>query len=143
MTALRAVLALALGVVLVVLLVSGGKSDEEKVRDTLEDYATATRERDYQRLCDDLYARELVSTVRRAGLPCEVALRTGLTGLRRPTLVVRSVEISDDQALAAVRTDAANQEPAEVSIRLVEQDDRWRVASLAAAQPQPPEPTQP
>jgi hypothetical protein len=120
-----------------------GDSDEEKVRDTLDRFATATREKDYQALCDDLFARALVRQVRSVGLPCEVALRTGLGQVRRPTLTVRSVEVNDDGALARVRTGAAGQKPSEDTVRLVKEDDDWRVASLAAPQPQPPDPAQP
>lgn len=125
--------------VLVVVLASGDGEDEDaQVRETLAAYIAATQAKDYQRLCDQLYASELVTTVEGAGLPCEVALRTGLEDVRRPTLVVRSVEVADEQALARVRTGADGQEPASATIRLVQERGRWRVASLAEAQPQPP-----
>jgi hypothetical protein len=135
-------IALVGGIVLVVvvaLLVTGrGESDPQKVRATLDAYREATSAKDYQRICDDLYAKELVEGLSQAGLACELALRTGFKDVRRPTLTVRSVEISGDQALAQVRTDAANEEPADVTVRLVEQDGDWRVASLSQPQPQPP-----
>lgn len=133
---------LAAGAVVLVVVLAGGDSDDDRraeVRETLEAYAVANRRKDYQALCDRLYARELVDTIGSVGLPCEVAQRTGLEDVRRPTLVVNSVEVSDDQALAEVSTDAANQEPVDATIRLVRENDQWRIASLAAAQPQPPE----
>jgi ketosteroid isomerase-like protein len=126
-------------VVLVVVLVSGDDDETPDVRATVDAYAQAVRTKDYQRQCDDLLADELLETLRSAGLPCEVALRQGLRDVRRPTLEVRGIEVSGDQALARVHTDAANQPPADVTMRLVKQASGWRVASLAAAQPQPPE----
>lgn len=131
--------ALVAVVVLVAVLVSGDDDETPDVRAALTEYAEATRAKDYQRQCDDLLADELLETLRSAGLPCEVALRQGLRDVRRPTLEVRGIEVSGDQALARVHTDAANQPPADVTIRLVKQAGGWRVASLAAAQPQPPD----
>lgn len=128
---------------LVVLLVTADDDQGPRVRSALRDYAEATRAKDYQRLCDDIFSPQLVETVRSSGLPCEVALRTGLEDVRRPTLVVRKVEVAGDKALAAVHTDAANQTPADVTIRLAREAGAWRVASLAQAQPQPPAPRGP
>jgi hypothetical protein len=53
------------------------------------------------------------------------------------------IEIVDDEALARVRTTAEGQEPSQDAVRLVKQDGDWRVASLSAAQPQPPAPVAP
>lgn len=134
--------AAVLAVVLIVIAVpAGGSGDDQRkaVRETLNEYARAVSAKDYQRQCDQLLARTLVETLRSAGLPCEVALREGLKDVSRPTLVVRDVKTSKDQALARVATDAANQPPADTTIRLVKEAGGWRIASLAEAQPQPPE----
>ncbi|MGH2900956.1 MAG: hypothetical protein ACRDMZ_19930, partial [Solirubrobacteraceae bacterium] len=64
---------------------------EKDVRTTLDRYADATRDKDYQTLCDDLYASDLVARIRSAGLPCEVALRTGLEDRQNPQLRVLAV----------------------------------------------------
>ena len=119
-------------------LVGCGQSDEEEVASTLDDFAEAIREKDYQALCDDLFADDLVEQVRSVGLPCEVALRQGLGEVRGPTLTVGEVEVSQDAALAEVRTGAQGQQPSQDTVRLVREDGEWRVASLAAPQPQPP-----
>ena len=109
----------------------GGEDDEGQVRDVLDRFAAATAQKDYQELCDDLLSPELVEQVRSVNLPCEVALRTGLEDVRRPTLRVRRIEISGKTARATVLSGAANQRPSEDEIRLVKQGDEWRIASLA------------
>ena len=109
----------------------GQESDERKVRDVLDRFGAATAQKDYQELCDDLLSPELVEQVRSVNLPCEVALRTGLEDVRRPTLRVKRVEISGKTARATVETGAANQRPSQDEIRLVKQGDAWRIASLA------------
>lgn len=115
-----------------------GGDDPAAVRTTLRNYIVATQTKDYQRVCDAIYARELAETPANSGLPCEVALKTGFEDVRSPTLRVRHVQVKGDEALADVHTDAANQGPGDVTIRLQKQDGEWRIASLAQAQPQPP-----
>jgi ketosteroid isomerase-like protein len=103
---------------------------EEQVRATLDRYAGATRDKDYQTLCDDLYASDLVERIRSAGLPCEVALRTGLEDRQNPQLKVLAVEVSGDQAAARVRSTAGGEVASVDTVRLVKEGDGWRVSSL-------------
>jgi hypothetical protein len=109
-----------------------GQDDEGEVRDTLDAFAEATAGKDYQRLCNDLFARQLVEEVRRT-VPCEVALRnSSLDEAQDPRLEVGSVRVEGDEASAQVRTSAANQRPSQDTIRLVREDDEWRILSLAS-----------
>ena len=121
---------LGIVIVLAVLILKPGPDDDEQVRETLDRYAVATRDKDYQTICDELYARDLVDRVRAAGLPCEVALRTGLEDRQNPRLEVQGVEVSGDQALARVRSTAAGEVPSVDTVRLIKEDGDWRVASL-------------
>lgn len=120
-----------------------GPSDPEQIEQTMQDFGRAIAERDYDALCEDVLAAELVENVRSVGLDCPVALRLGLEEVRAPRLDVLDVDIVGDQALARVRSSAQGQEPSEDAVRLVKQDGDWRVASLSAAQPQPPKPAGP
>lgn len=72
------------------------------------------------------------------GLSCQDALRAGLGGVTAPKLEVLQVRVTRDGALARVRTTAAGQPPSTDIVRLVRQEDGWRIASLAS--PQPPSP---
>lgn len=129
---LAAALAAIVAVVVVaVLVLRPGPSPEEQVRETLERFAEATRDKDYQTLCDDLYATDLVNRIRSAGLPCEVALQTGLENRQNPQLEVLSVEVTGDVAAARVRSTAVGEVPSVDTVRLVKEDEDWRVASLS------------
>lgn len=121
---------LAVIVVVAVVTLKPGPDEGRQVRETLDRYAVASRDKDYQTLCDDLLATELVEQVRRGGLPCEVALRIGLDDRRNPQLTVLAVEVNGDQALARVRTSAVEEPTSLDTIRLVHQDSNWRIASL-------------
>jgi len=130
------VLALVPIVLLLILLVMVLKPEadsEEQVRETLDRYAQATREKDYQTLCDDLYASALVDRIRAAGLPCEVALRTGLEDRQNPQLQVLAVDVTGDTASARVRSTAVGEVPSVDTVGLVEEDGEWKVASLSEA----------
>ncbi len=117
-----------------------GQEPPEQVRSAVERFASASAQKDYQELCREILAPDLVERVRSVGLPCEAALEVGLGAVREPTLEIVSIEVADDQALARVRTGAAGEQPSEDSIRLVREDGDWRIASLSGPQPQPPEP---
>jgi len=122
---------IAVAIVGAVLVLKPGPNDNEAVSQTLEDYAAATRDKDYQTICDTLYATDLVERVRAAGLPCEVALRTGLEDRQNPRLEVLGVEVNGEQALARVRSTAGGEVASTDLVRLVKEDGDWRVASLS------------
>jgi hypothetical protein len=128
----------ALLVVLAVVVLRPRGDSDEQVRETLDRFAQASRDKDYQTLCDDLLAAELVDRIRSAGLPCEVALRTGLEDRRNPTLTVIAVEVNDDQALARVRGSAAGEVPATTTYRLVREDGEWKIATPPGGTEQQP-----
>jgi hypothetical protein len=118
---------LAVIVVILALQLRGGRDDELLVREALSRYETASAHKDYQTLCDELFASSYVRQTASNGLPCEVALRTGLEDVKNPTLQVISVEVNGDRAAARVRGSAAGQVPAEAVYTLVREDGRWRI----------------
>ncbi len=122
--------ALGVLVVVAVLVLRPGPDEEKDVRATLDRYATATRDKDYQTLCDDLYAKELIDRLQSV-IPCEAALRTALEGVQNPQLTVLGVEVNGDQALARARSTAVGEIASQDTIRLVKQDGEWRVSSLS------------
>lgn len=106
-------------------------SDEEKVRATLSAFADATAKKDYQRLCDDIFARELLRGISEIGLPCEVAMRQSLEDVDNPRLTVGRVSVRGKRASAEVRTSADGQAPSRDTVRLVKVGNGWRVSSLS------------
>jgi hypothetical protein len=130
----------ALGVVIIVVVLSlrPGPNSDKEVRQTLDRYAQASRDKDYQTLCDDLLSSEIVDRIRSVGLPCEVALRTGLENRRNPTLTVLGVEVNGDQALARVRGGAVGEVPGTSTYRLVREDGSWRIATSPGSESQSP-----
>jgi ketosteroid isomerase-like protein len=129
---IAALLVLAVAVVVLVVALRPSPSSEKDVRAALADYAAATRAKDYQTLCDDLFARDIVDGLKSQGLPCEVALRSStLRTVRNPTLQVLGVEVSGDQALARTRSSATGEQPSLDTIKLIRESGGWRIASLS------------
>jgi len=128
-----ALVPIAIVAVVVALALKPEPNPEEQVRETLDRFAAATRDKDYQTLCDDLYAQDLVERIRAAGLPCEVALRTGLEDRQNPQLRVLSVDVDGDKATAQVRSTAVGEVPSTDTIALERDGGEWTVSSLADA----------
>jgi hypothetical protein len=129
-------LAIVGGAILVVLVIAvitlkPGPDSDKQVRETLDRYAQATRDKDYQTLCDDLYASALVERIRSAGLPCEVALKTGLEERRNPQLRVLAVEVTGNEAAAKIRSTAIGEVASVDTVRLLKEGGGWRVSSLS------------
>jgi hypothetical protein len=114
----------------------GGRtpSDEEQIRDVLATFARSVEKRDYQRLCDDVFAPKLLDGLRGIGLPCEVALRNSLGEVQDPRLTVGGVTVRGDRATAEVRTSAEGQAPSSDRLELQRVDGTWKVSALSGAE---------
>jgi hypothetical protein len=128
-------LALVLAVCALTACGESGPSDEEQVRTTLAEFARATEARDYEALCDRVFAPELIETVKQIGLPCEVALEKGFEDVREPRLSVGAIDVRGDRATAEVRSSAAGESPSQDTVELVRVGDGWRIDSLGTQQP--------
>src|SRR3954454_3989344 len=91
-------------------------SDEEQVRDVLTTFARSTERRDYQKLCDEVFAPKLLTGLQEIGLPCEVALRNSLGDVKTPRLTVGKVAVKGKTATADIRTAAEGQQPSSDTI---------------------------
>lgn len=107
-----------------------GPSDEQKVRQTLDDFGKATSSKDYQALCDHILAPTLVDKLKQVGLPCEVALQQSLGNVKDPRITIGKITVKDGVAKAEVRTSASGQQPSQDTVELVPDGDAWRISSL-------------
>jgi hypothetical protein len=108
-----------------------GLPDDQQVRAVVARFGVATRAKDYQTICDQLLADELVRSVESIGLPCESALQKGLADVRDPRLEIRQVSLSAGRALVSIHSTAAGQPASDDAVQLVKQHGEWRIASLA------------
>jgi hypothetical protein len=111
----------------------GGPSTQEQVRQTLDEFGRATAAKDYQALCDRVFAPKLVEKLTQVGLPCEIAMQRSFEDVENPRLTIGRITVADDEksAKAEVRTSATGQRPSQDTVELVPvEDDGWRVSSL-------------
>ena len=107
-----------------------GPSPEQQVRETLADFGRATAAKDYQALCDRIFAPQLVEELKQVGLPCEVAMQQSLEDVEDARITVGRVTVTDATARAEVRSSAKGQPPSRDTVQLVELDGAWRISSL-------------
>lgn len=117
----------AVVVVIAALHLRAGRDDAKLVRQALARYELASRDKDYQTLCDKLLASSYVKQAASTGLPCEVAMRTALENVNNPTLQVLSVEVNGDRAAARVHGTAEGQPPGDDVYTLIREDGSWRI----------------
>jgi hypothetical protein len=130
-------------VVALTLVACGSQKPSDAVRSSVDRFGKAVAARDYQELCDNLLAGNLIHILEERGVPCELALKSGLGDARAPKLQIRTITVNGDKALAAVHSTAANQPPSDDTLSLVREHGKWKVSALARPEPQPPAPKQP
>ena len=131
---LRPVRFLTPALVLLVLVGCGdaGPTPEEQVRTTVSEFGRATAAKDYKTMCSRLLAPDLIEDVEQLGLPCERALKQGLDQVKDPRLTIGAVDIDGTDATAEVRTSAAGEEPSKDTLKLVNVNGTWKIASLGS-----------
>ncbi len=108
----------------------GGPSAQEQVRETLDEFGRATAAKDYQALCDRIFAPQLTDKLSQVGLPCEVAMQESFRDVQEPRLTIGKITVTDGTAKAEVRTSASGQEPSQDTVELTRVKDEWRISSL-------------
>ena len=129
---------IALLVAVVTLAACGQEKPTQQVHDAVDRFGKAVADKDYQKLCDDLLAKNLIDALEESGVPCELALKTGFGTAKDPKIAVKTVAVNGDKALVSVHSTAANQKPSDDTIALVKEKGTWKVSSLAQPEPQPP-----
>ena len=129
---------LALAVSVLTLAACGKERATDAVHKTVDRFGKAVADHDYEELCDDLLAGNLILALEERGVRCELALKTGFGDAKNPKISVKTVAVNGDRALVSVHSTAANQPPSDDTINLVKEHGKWKVSSLARPEPQPP-----
>ena len=110
-----------------------GPTATEQVRTTLDEFGRATAAKDYQALCDEVFAPKLVEKLGQVGLPCELAMQRGFEDVENPRLTIGKITVAKDEksAKAEIRSSASGQDPSQDTVELVPVGDKgWRISSL-------------
>jgi hypothetical protein len=129
---------IALVVALLTLVACGQEKPTQQVHDAVDHFGKAVADKDYQELCDDLLAKNLIDALEESGVPCELALKTGFGSAKDPKISIKTVAVNGDKALVSVHSTAANQPASDDTIGLVKERGKWKISSLAQPLPQPP-----
>jgi hypothetical protein len=134
----RAPARIALLVAALTLVACGRDSPSDAVRKSVERFGKDVAAQDYNDLCKNVLAANLINALEDSGVPCELALKTGFAGVKDPKLTIRSVAVNGARALANVHSTASNQPPSDDTLSLTKEKGKWRISSLARPQPQAP-----
>jgi len=110
-----------------------GPTATEQVRTTLDEFGRATAAKDYQALCDEVFAPKLVDKLGQVGLPCELAMQRSFEDVENPRLTIGKITVAKDEksAKAEIRSSASGQAPSQDTVELVPVGDKgWRISSL-------------
>jgi hypothetical protein len=129
---------LALLAAVLTLAACGKEKPTQAVRKSVDRFAKAVAAHDYQGLCDNLIAGNLIAALEEKGVPCELALKTGLGSAKDPKLTIKTIAVNGNRALVGVHSTAANQPPSDDTLGLVQEHGKWKISSLARPEPQPP-----
>jgi hypothetical protein len=116
----------------------GKERPTQAVRKSVERFGKAVAAHDYQELCDNLLAGNLIAALEERGVPCELALKTGLGATKDAKISIKTIAVNSNRALVGVHSTAANQAPSDDTLNLVNEHGKWKVSSLARPEPQPP-----
>jgi len=72
-------------------------------------------------------------------VPCELALKTGFSGVKDPKLAIKTIAVNGDRALVSVHSTASNQAASDDTLSLIKEKGKWKISSLARPEPQPPQ----
>ena len=103
------------------------------MRTTLDEFGRATAAKDYQALCDEVFAPKLVEKLGQVGLPCELAMQRSFEDVENPRLTIGKITVAKDEksAKAEIRSSASGQTPSQDTVELVPVGDKgWRISSL-------------
>jgi hypothetical protein len=88
----------------------------------------ATRDRDFARICDELFTA--AARRRAGGRNCARLLRSAARDVRRPSIRVLAISLKGDRATVRVRTRAAGQPPIDDRLKLVREQSTYRIEAL-------------
>jgi hypothetical protein len=129
---------LALLVAILAFAACGKERPTEAVHKAVDRFGKAVASHDYQELCDNLLAGNLIAALEEQGVPCELALKTGFGDAKNPKIAVKTVAVNGNKALVSVHSTASNQPASDDTLGLTKEHGKWKISSLAQPQPQPP-----
>jgi hypothetical protein len=139
----RRFLALAAGVALVIVAVvlilvltsGGGESNPatgnaREVVATVEDFQRAVADRDYAKICNQLFTTDAKDAS--GGGNCESVLAQNASRIRNPKVQIRSIVLKGNVATVKVVAQVSGGPPVADTIRLVRAKDRYRIVSAGS-----------
>jgi predicted lipid-binding transport protein (Tim44 family) len=110
------------------------KGEDKAVAQAIEDFQSASRKGDEDKICTDLLAPALVSKIKAASKDtCQDALNDSLQDVDSFQLDVKKVSINGTTATATVESDTGGDKKTTDTLTLTKVGNAWKIAELSAA----------
>jgi hypothetical protein len=133
---IAAVAAAVAAVILILVLTSGGGESNPATGNarqavaTVEDFQAALADRDYAKICDQLFTTDAKEAS--GGGNCESVLAQNASRIRNPKVQIKSILLRGNVATVSVVAQVAGGPPVADTIRLVRAQDRYRIVSAGS-----------
>lgn len=105
--------------------------DQKAVATTVEELQKAAKDRGGTKICGDLITAELRDKI--SGTNCGEVVKDAIRDTDEADLVVKSVTITGDEAVAQVQEKTGDEKHRQRTIELRKSAGRWRISALPAA----------
>jgi hypothetical protein len=133
---IAAVAAAVAAVILILVLTSGGGESNPATGNarqavaTVEDFQAALADRDYAKICDQLFTTDAKEAS--GGGNCESVLAQNASRIRNPKVQIKSILLRGNVATVSVVAQVAGGPAVADTIRLVRAQDRYRIVSAGS-----------
>jgi hypothetical protein len=110
------------------------KGEDKAVAKAIEDFQSASRKGDEDKICTDLLAPALVNKIKTASKgTCQDALNDSLQDVDSFELDVKKVSVNGTSATATVQSDSGGDKKASDTLTLTKVGNQWKIAELGSA----------
>jgi hypothetical protein len=114
------------------LLAGCGASETDQVRAKVDQFATASAEKDYGTICDQVLAPALLARLSAAGVTCPQAMQIALGNVQDPTISIGRIRVTGHRAAVITLSAAKGQQASLETIDLIKTAKGWRLLSLGS-----------
>lgn len=107
----------------------GATSPSDQVRNTINDFATAAAENDYQHICSDLIAPDVLKEFKQHKLSCVAAFKSSLQNHKNAKFDIVKITVQGKVGVAQVHATSSNTQPVTDTFTLVKnRKGMWQIA---------------
>jgi hypothetical protein len=126
----RCLTALVTAVLLAATVAGCGTNETSAVKAKVTQFANAVASHDYETICTQVLAPQLLADVAAGGIGCEHAMRIALSSVHDARLTVGAVTVDGNRASVLTVAEALREKALLTKVELIDTANGWRISSL-------------